>query len=86
MLALRKNGSLSGLADVVEGRTQLARVELYGAIDHLTAALKLSPAETANLIKEATGVDVNPDADDLLRNLNYAQLDALWVRLSELSR
>ena len=53
----------------------MTRDEMYDTVEYLTVALKFSAEDTAQTIKEAAGVSVNPVADDLLETLNAAQLN-----------
>jgi hypothetical protein len=64
----------------------MTRNEMYDDIEHLTVVLKFSAEDTADLIKEATGIGVNVDADDLLETLNDAQLQAVCQRFSEVEQ
>ena len=64
----------------------MTREEMYDTVERLTAALKFSTEDSANVIEQATGVSVNPEADDLLGTLSHAQLETVCRRFSEVEQ
>ena len=51
-------------------------------IRYAIVALRISGTEIAELIHAATGVYVDPNADDILHELDDVQIESLWDRLS----
>ena len=66
------------------GGTQSARPRsARPEIEYAIVALHLSASEIATIIKEATGVTIDPKSSDFLEALDRSQLEAAWKRLSE---
>jgi hypothetical protein len=64
----------------------MTRDEMYDTIEHLTVVMKFSAGDTAATIKQATGLSVNPEADDLLEALTDAQLERVCERFLQVEQ
>ena len=52
-------------------------------IQYAIAALGLSETEVTAIVKESTGIIVDPTSTNFLQRLDQSQLKAVWKRLSD---
>ena len=52
-------------------------------IEYAIVALSISAAEFAAIVKDATGLTIDPNVSKPLELLDKPQLEAVWKRLSE---
>ena len=52
-------------------------------VEYSIVALSLSAVEVAGIVKDVTGVSIDPEATEYLQTLKESQLEAIRKRLSE---
>ena len=63
-------------------RQERTRLNFASEIEYAIVALNLSAPEIARIVKDATGITLDPKSTDFLQTLHGSHLEALWKRLS----